>query len=100
MFSVKSAYKICREDRLSKSENGRAQGGGSQGLDPTWEKIWKLECPNKVKHFIWRLAHNSHLLRRNLARRGMQIDTKCLVCDRLDEDGGHLFLKCKLAKQV
>lgn len=28
------------------------------------------------------------------------IDTKCPVCDRFDEDGGHSFLKCKLAKQV
>jgi hypothetical protein len=30
----------------------------------------------------------------------MELDTKCLVCERDSEDGGHLFFKCKLAKQV
>ncbi|WVZ81708.1 hypothetical protein U9M48_029054 [Paspalum notatum var. saurae] len=28
----------------------------------------------------------------------MQIDTRCPVCGRLDEDGGHCFLKCKYVK--
>jgi hypothetical protein len=30
----------------------------------------------------------------------MEIDTVCPVCARSSEDGGHLFFKCKLAKQV
>ncbi|XP_066373674.1 uncharacterized protein [Miscanthus floridulus] len=30
----------------------------------------------------------------------MDIDTKCPVCARDSEDGGHLFFKCRLAKQV
>ena len=29
----------------------------------------------------------------------MDIDTRCPVCRRLDEDGGHCFLKCKKMKQ-
>ena len=28
----------------------------------------------------------------------MKIDTRCPMCYRLDEDGGHCFLKCKLVK--
>jgi hypothetical protein len=35
-----------------------------------------------------------------LQRRGMKLDTKCCMCGRLDEDGGHLFLKCKEAKCI
>lgn len=65
-----------------------------------WERLWKLNCPNKVKHFLWRMTHNSHPLRMNLARKGMKIDTICPVCKRKDEDGGHLFFKCKYAKNV
>jgi hypothetical protein len=53
-----------------------------------------------VKHFIWRFAHNSHPLRKNIEQRGMKLDTKCPVCNRLDEDSAHLFMKCKLAKQI
>jgi hypothetical protein len=29
----------------------------------------------------------------------MEIDTRCPLCWRLDEDGGHCFLKCKFVKE-
>jgi hypothetical protein len=45
-----------------------------------------------VKHFFWRMAHESHPLRCSLAYLGTEIDTKCPVCGRDNEDGGHLFL--------
>jgi hypothetical protein len=48
--------------------------------------------------FIWRLAHNSLPVRRNVARRGVDLDTRCPVCQRFDEDCGHLFFKCKYVK--
>jgi hypothetical protein len=35
-----------------------------------------------------------------LKRRGMKIDTCCGLCNRLDEDGGHLFIRCKEVKGV
>ena len=65
-----------------------------------WGEIWKLNCPNGIKHFLWRMAHNSLALCCKLKRRGMDVDTSYFVCRRLDEDGGHLFLKCKYVKQV
>jgi len=65
-----------------------------------FRKLWKLKCPRKIKHFLWRMGHNSLALRVNLRRRGVDLDTKCVMCNRLDEDGGHLFLKCKLVKQL
>jgi hypothetical protein len=92
LFSVKSAYKICRDDLLCRKNRGSALGGSNQVADPIWERIWKTNCPDKVKHFLWRFAQNSHPLRRNLARRGMKLDAKCPVCQRLDE--------CKLATHV
>lgn len=53
----------------------------------------------KLLQFIWRLAHNSLPLRTNIDRRGMDVDTRCPVCWRLDEDGGHLFVKWKLVER-
>lgn len=100
LFSVKSAYKVCREDKLRRRKQGSAESNSIGSEDPLWRKIWKLNCPSKVKHFIWRLEQNSHPLRSNLIRRGMQIDPKCLVCDRFDEDGGHLFFKCKTVRHI
>ena len=35
----------------------------------------------------------------NLKRRGLDIDTRCDVCYRFDEDGAHLFFKCKITEE-
>jgi len=65
-----------------------------------WKKLWRLKCPGKIRHFLWRFAHNSLALRWNLERRRMDVDTKCVLCNRQTEDGGHLFFKCKDARKV
>ena len=36
----------------------------------------------------------------NISRKHVELDTRCPMCNRLNEDGGHLFLKCKNVKQV
>ena len=60
-----------------------------------WKSIWQLDVPNKIKHFMWRLAHNSHPLRGNLIQRGMKIIDKCVVCGATGEDGGIYSLSAK-----
>jgi hypothetical protein len=64
-----------------------------------WFRIWILKVPNTVKMFMWRLAHNSLPVRRNVARWGVKLDTICPICKRLDEDCGHIFFKYKYVKQ-
>jgi hypothetical protein len=77
-----------------------ASSSGSNGDEEfRWQRIWQLKFPNKVKMFIWRLAHNSLPVRRNLIVRGVKTGTICPICSRLDEDCGHLFFKCKRAKE-
>lgn len=65
-----------------------------------WQHIWKLDLPGKVRMFLWRLAHNSLPTRMNIKRKHIELDTLCPMCSRLDEDGSHLFLKCKKVKAV
>ena len=60
-----------------------------------WRMIWNSPVTPQAKQFLWRLAHNSLPLRWNIQRRGMDIDTRCPLCQRFDEDGAHLFFKCK-----
>jgi hypothetical protein len=97
VFTVKSAYKV-QIDKAS-SRQGTGQGVSVQNLvmgnSFPWNKIWSMKCPNKVKVFAWRLAHNSMPLKREIQSRGMDIDTCCPVCWRMDEDAGHMLLKCK-----
>ncbi|KAE8767006.1 Threonine dehydratase [Hordeum vulgare] len=45
--------------------------------------------------------HESLAFRTNVERRGIPIDDKkCLFCGRAEEDGAHLFIKCKSVKAV
>jgi ribonuclease HI len=99
VFTVKSAYHVLKDEqdnRCIRQEGESSSAGGEEKLK--WPLIWKQKYQPKVMQFVWRLAHNSLPMRRNIARRGMSIDTRCPVCFRLDEDGGHLFFKCKQVK--
>ncbi|KAE8810710.1 Threonine dehydratase [Hordeum vulgare] len=51
--------------------------------------------------FTWRLKHESLAFHSNLKKRGIPVDdTKCLFCGKAEEDGGHLFIKCKHVKGI
>ena len=96
-FFGKSAYRVAvdsapRESitRLTSSSSPDEEAGGLN-----WQKLWPLPLSNKVLHFLWRLSTDSLPLHMKLQHGGMQVDTLCPVCFRLDEDGGHCFVKCK-----
>jgi hypothetical protein len=59
-FSVKSAYRVHR-DVVKRNSNHGAMGGAasSAGTGEFWKKLWKMDCMPKVKHFLWRLSHNT-----------------------------------------
>lgn len=97
-FSVKSAYKLCKQlERVREGEEGPMEKD-SGGFD--WHLIWKAPCPMKVQQFLWRIAHNSLPLCTNLKHRGVEVDSVCPICKRLDEDGGHMLFKCKLVRHL
>ena len=98
-FSVKSAYALAVR-RRDYHNNADASSSTSRQGDNFWKSIWNVNVTNKIKMFLWRLAHNSHPIRANIARRGVKIDTLCPMCSRFDEDCGHLFFKSKNVKHV
>lgn len=101
MFAVRLAYRIHVE--IEKPQSNHPPGNSSTGDyedRKMWTELWKVQCPGKVHHFMWRVAHNSHSMLRNVERIGVELDTSCIMCKRLPEDGGHLFLNCKEVKRV
>jgi hypothetical protein len=70
VFTVKSTYKVARAATARNRSSSEQQGGSGNSTSGFWKEIWKLKCPNKIKHFLWRFAH-SHPLRCNLTRRGV-----------------------------
>ncbi|KAM0855878.1 hypothetical protein ACQ4PT_049496 [Festuca glaucescens] len=91
-FSVKSAYKLFREDREKPCSSGE---NSSPAISFSWSLIWNSPITPQAKMFLWLLAHNSLPLRWNILRRGIDIDALCPMCCRLNADGGHLFFNCK-----
>ena len=81
---MKSDYKVHRAVVQRAQQSSRSGG---------------LEGSRKVKHFLWRMSHNTLAVHMVLQRRGMKLDTRCCMCGRYDEDGGHL-LKCKEVREV
>jgi hypothetical protein len=55
--------------------------GGSQEGNNFWSKLWKLDRPLKVKHFMWRLSHNTLAVKHVLQRRGwiLILDAICAI---------------------
>lgn len=103
IFSVKTAYKVFCDDQDRNARNDSAASSSRDGgeSEKVWSMIWNMQAPSRLKHFLWRLAHNSLALRLNLKRRGNRVDDdRCFMCARQGEDGGHLFLKCKLVRAL
>jgi hypothetical protein len=69
VFSVKSAYHVLEDNREQRKERqaGSSSAGGAAEDNDLWGKLWKLDCVPKIKHFIWRFAHDSLPLRMSIA---------------------------------
>ncbi|KAM0866035.1 hypothetical protein ACQ4PT_042909 [Festuca glaucescens] len=101
IFSVKSAYKVYALFVDVDRQAGTAHGElGSTWEKNVWKNVWKLECPPKVHHFLWRVAHDSLPMRMNIERRRVDLDTRCAICNGYFENEGHLFVSCSEAKKA
>lgn len=60
LFTVSSAYGVTLK-LLKETSTTRERGDCSDKSKATefWKSIWKLNCPNKIKHFLWRHAKTS-----------------------------------------
>ena len=91
-FSVKLAYMLATRKR-DHLRNADTSSSTTQQGENVWKSICGLRVTNKIKMFLWRLTHNSHPVKANIARHVIKLDTICPMCWRLDEDGGHLFFQ-------
>lgn len=94
LYSVKSGYKayintIIRES--SSSENN---------MQKTWEKLWRLKVPNKVKSFCWRALHEIIPTKVNLQKKGIDTNLICPICNCFLESSDHVLFTYSRAKSV
>ena len=97
IFSVKSAYYVALTV-VEKVEVGESLSGDYRTL--LWKKIWQLKLPAKIRIFAWKACMEGLPTQLNRGRRGMNIETKCPICEREFESTSHALLYCTILWDV
>ena len=99
-FTVRSAYgvalKMLKTTNSAKESGACSDKGKSAGL---WKLVWKLNRPNKIKHFRWRACKNILPTNFCLASRRVASDSSCGFYG-VYESSGHALWDCAIAAKV
>lgn len=87
-YTVKSAYTVLRDGTISNNTSI------SSGF---WNKLWNLNIPLKVKHFMWRAICECLPAKDRLLSRRVVVDNRCPVCNLVEETTFHAIVNCPLA---
>ena len=99
-FTVNSAYKVAlKELRYNKEKEYNGECSDTSKMANIWKSIWKLECPGKIKHFLWRACKNILPTNFCLARRKMSKWDGYAWCGE-KESSSHVLWDCKVATKV
>ena len=66
----------------------------------TWNMVWSLNVPPKVRTFIWRACTNCLPTRDNLHCRRVRVDPTCEMCKQEPETTSHVLWTCPFARNV
>jgi hypothetical protein len=70
-------------------------------INESWrQKIWKGDCPLKLKLFFWLLIENKLLVWENLQIRGWEGPNRCILCKQYNDSINHIFLQCNFIRSV
>ncbi|CAN1157552.1 Putative ribonuclease H protein At1g65750 [Linum perenne] len=84
-FSIASAYEITTATNYDSAAN-------------LWKCVWKWQGPNRIKHFLWLVAHNRLLTNSERNRRHMTTEDCCRLCPNSTEDSLHVLRDCRSAR--
>ena len=72
-YSVKSGFRL-----LCDGQDPAAVLNLADSEDKVfWKNLWKIQVPEKIKHFLWRACTNSLALKDNLLKRKILLDAAC-----------------------
>lgn len=92
-FTVRSAYNLAAS--LNRNTQGGASSSASCAEDRSiWDVIWKMNIPERIKNFGWRIETNTLATKRNKCRRTIVHDSVCEICGNGEEDEFHAVISC------
>lgn len=68
-------------------------------LETKFSWIWNLNCPSKIKFFIWQCQHERLPTKHHLHIIGLNISPQCPHC-KTQETCRHIFLECTKVKNI
>ncbi|CAN1796887.1 Putative ribonuclease H protein At1g65750 [Linum perenne] len=84
------SFRICSAYLLAAEEDDGT-------LDPIWRLIWRWKGPQRIRQFLWLVAHNRLLTNSERHRRHLAEVGACQVCPGLEESVLHVLRDCPLA---
>lgn len=84
-YTTRTAYRLlvkAKKSQLPNCSTGRSH-------NQLWKGIWSLQVPYKVRHLIWRVAHEALLTLHNLLQMNVFQNADCSHCRASGEDTVH-----------
>ncbi|KAG7548661.1 Ribonuclease H-like superfamily [Arabidopsis suecica] len=94
-YTVKSGY---HSTRMEKSETNLNFFGPN--INPLKAYSWQVQCPPKIRHFLWQILTGCVPVTENLRKRGIDCDTGCARCGASEETINHTLFQCHPARQI
>ncbi|OMO68562.1 reverse transcriptase [Corchorus capsularis] len=73
---------------------------GETSMDIGWKKIWRLDVPPRVKHFLWLVRHGRLLTKLACFRRHITSIATCSRCGVADESVLHVLRDCGTSQSI
>lgn len=89
-----STIRFCRTYGLELFAFMDTQHPDEELLKPVGKKIWGMEVPGKIKHFIWRLVREIVPMNDMLCQRGIEVDRRWFRWGDREENYFHIFVDC------
>ncbi|KAF7835257.1 cAMP-regulated phosphoprotein-like protein [Senna tora] len=88
VFTVKTAYKAMHQSYTSNNRWVAHKG--------VWKRVWNMNVPPKIRNFMWRACRNILPTCTMLRNRGIDVDSKCCMCNTEDETTWHALYGCSV----
>jgi len=89
IYSVRSAYRSIMENSLTVQQHR---------IDGSWNQLWRIKIPPRIKNFLWRVTRGCLPTRLRLHTRGVVCPLQCPFSSE-DEGSAHALFTCHKSAQ-
>ncbi|KAL2942939.1 hypothetical protein RDABS01_031287 [Bienertia sinuspersici] len=68
--------------------------------DEVWKRVWGVDGPPKLHHFLWRACSGSLAVNEIMCHRHMRVDSRCSLCLDESETIVHSIFTCAASRDI